>query len=173
MIIVFAFIIGVLLWPVLEYVLHRFLGHVLKLKTEFKKQHTRHHAETHYFAPNSLKVMAAIPVSALFFLLFWFLSGSWQIALGFISGFVLMYAFYEWTHWSFHNLAPRTLLGLKLRKHHFAHHFHNAKMNHGVTSTLLDHACGTYLEVPVVKVPKQFKLSWLESGDYSSDFILK
>ena len=175
-----VFVFGLLSWPVMEYLLHRFLGHVLKLNTEFKKQHTRHHVESDYFASNGLKVLAAIPVSLISFVLVSVISGSGVIGAAYTLGFILMYGVYEWAHWSFHHRAPKTRIGLKLRKHHFTHHFHNSKMNHGVTSRLLDLIFGTCIELPTVKVPKKFMLSWLLGADkfninekFSKDFQLK
>jgi len=60
--IIIFFVLGIISWPLIEYLLHRFLGHTLKIKTQFKTQHTRHHMETDYFAPHVLKIAAAIPV---------------------------------------------------------------------------------------------------------------
>ncbi len=166
------FFIGIITWPILEYSLHRFLGHVFKLNTLFKVQHTRHHIETNYFAPNFYKILAAIPASILVYLLGFLLFKTWFQALSLTLGFIVMYAFYEWTHYSFHMHAPKTKLGLNLRRHHFAHHFHNAKFNHGVTTNLLDHLCGTYLKVDKVKVPKSLLLPWLtdQSGQVKPEF---
>jgi sterol desaturase/sphingolipid hydroxylase (fatty acid hydroxylase superfamily) len=180
MTLVFSMLIGVISWPVLEYILHRFLGHDLKVKTVFKKEHTRHHAETNYFAPAKLKIISSVLVITLFIILINFLIGDLSIAISFTLGFAIMYGIYEYTHWSFHTKAPKTKLGLRLRKHHFSHHFHNTKMNHGVTSTWIDKLMGTYKEVDVVKVPKSVALPWLFEKEsqtpnpkFTSDFVIK
>jgi sterol desaturase/sphingolipid hydroxylase (fatty acid hydroxylase superfamily) len=176
----FVFILGLLSWPILEYLLHRFLGHVLKINTLFKKEHTRHHIETNYFAPMTYKIAAALPISVSALIMARFLSDSWSLGFFFTTGFILMYGIYEWTHWSFHARAPKTSLGMKLRKHHFAHHFHHPKMNHGVTSTLIDRLAGTYRPIEVIKVPRNVALPWLfDSGgqsidhNFSKDFELR
>jgi sterol desaturase/sphingolipid hydroxylase (fatty acid hydroxylase superfamily) len=178
--IIIFFILGVITWPFMEYMLHRFLGHTLKIKTQFKTQHTRHHVETDYFAPNFLKIAAAIPVCIVLFVSLYFLTGTISYSVAFTSGFILMYAFYEWTHWTFHTSGPTTRIGKKLRKHHLIHHFHNPKMNHGVTSTIFDLIFKTYIDIPVVKVPKQVSLPWLfEKGSeqikpaYQEDYQLR
>lgn len=72
-----------------------------------------------------------------------------------------MYVTYEYVHWSFHSKPPITKIGLQLRKHHFIHHFQNPKMNHGVTSTVMDRLLGTYLDSEIVKVPRKVALPWL------------
>jgi len=149
---ILTFFIGVILWPLVEYSLHRFLGHVLKVNTLFRKEHTRHHAETNYFAPLGFKLVAAIPICGILI----FLGG-----LTFASGFIVMFSFYEWFHWSIHALAPSTKLGMKLRKHHLAHHFHHPKLNHGVTTVIMDKIFGTYKEEKLIRVPKNIPLPWL------------
>ena len=177
---ILSLLAGLLSWPILEYALHRYLGHVLKLNTLFKKEHTKHHIETNYFAPVWYKILALIPISALLLTLSALISQSWQAGLLFTLGFCSMYWFYEWTHWRFHSKAPRTKWGMKLRKHHFAHHFHTPKMNHGVTTMLIDKIMGTYLKVDVIKIPKNIPLPWIFEGlsdqinpKLSSDFKLK
>lgn len=175
-----AFLIGIMSWPLLEYLLHRFLGHDLKLKTLFKKEHTRHHAETNYFAPLSYKLLAAIPICTVTVLLVGLITKSWVYGISFTVGFIAMFTVYEWFHWSIHAKAPKTKMGLRLRKHHLAHHFHNPKMNHGVTTMLIDRLAGTYHPVEVVKVPKNISLPWLFApgtktldAKFSQDFQLK
>ena len=76
-----------------------------------------------------------------------------------------MFSLYEWVHWTIHAKAPKTKIGMKLRKHHLAHHFHNPKMNHGVTTTIIDKLVGTYLPVSIVKVPRSIPLPWLFGSD--------
>ena len=172
--------IGVFTWPVVEYLLHRFLGHDLKLKTLFKKEHTRHHAETNYFAPLKYKLAAAVPVvSFSIFALNW-ITKDMTIAVTFTLGFVMMFSFYEYVHWSFHAKAPKSKFGLELRKHHLAHHFQSPKMNHGVTSMWMDKMFGTYLETKIVKVPRAVAMPWMFGPDkttldpkYANDFMIK
>jgi sterol desaturase/sphingolipid hydroxylase (fatty acid hydroxylase superfamily) len=172
--------LGIMTWPLLEYLLHRFLGHDLKLNTLFKKEHTRHHSETDYFAPLSYKAAAAVPICTITVLLVRLMTGSWEIAIAYTVGFIAMFSIYELVHWNMHATAPSTKLGMRLRKHHLAHHFHNPKMNHGVTTTIIDKLAGTYLPVTVVKIPKKINLPWLyEAGKetidpkFSNDFQMR
>jgi sterol desaturase/sphingolipid hydroxylase (fatty acid hydroxylase superfamily) len=177
---ILTFSLGILTWPVLEYVLHRFLGHVFKANTLFKKEHSRHHAETNYFAPLKYKLLASIPICTVTIFLVSLITSSFLFGAIYTLGFIGMYAFYEWVHWSFHARAPKTKIGMNLRKHHFSHHFHNPKFNHGVTTTFMDRITGTYMKVEKVKVPKNIPLPWLFDKDtnqilsqYEDDFQLK
>ena len=81
------------------------------------------------------------------------------------AGYAVTYAGYEHTHWRLHHRPPRGPWGRFLRRHHFAHHFHDATGNHGVTSPLWDLLFGTYRPVSSVRVPARYVMPWLlEAG---------
>lgn len=155
-----SFLLGVVAWTFLEYVLHRFLGHVHKGKNFFKAEHLLHHSKANYFAPVYKKAMAASVVAGFVWLLLALLSDM-EVATGFTSGLMLMYGFYEFTHYRYHAARPLPPF-LFLRKHHFYHHFHDPKKNHGVTTRFWDRVFGTYVSVESeVKMPKQMAPQWL------------
>lgn len=166
------FMIGIILWPILEYSLHRFSGHKFRFPKAFYVEHQTHHVEKDYFAPSWKKIAAAIAFLTI-------LTGinrlwlDWTQALIFSSGFISMYLFYEFTHYSFHMYAPKTTLGLKLRKHHFSHHYISPLFNHGVTTTIADHLFGSYRPVVKVPVPRRFAMNWLTNaqGTVHSQFL--
>jgi sterol desaturase/sphingolipid hydroxylase (fatty acid hydroxylase superfamily) len=81
--------------------------------------------------------------------------------LGFEFGFCSGYLFYEVYHRFLHIRPPKTALGIKMRKHHMIHHFHDPNSNHGVTNTWIDRSQKTYLEISQVNYPKEFAPSWL------------
>ena len=166
-----AFVLGGCGWSFSEYAIHRFRGHGKKNGSLFQREHRRHHAEAHYFAPASLKVrMAILPLLVIGSL------GSLLvnpvIGVSFALGFGLTYAAYEYTHWRLHARAPRGPWGRLLRRHHFAHHFHDAKSNHGVTSPFWDLLFGSYVKVAHVRVPARHTMIWLadpETGRVHED----
>ena len=172
-----SFILGVILWTFLEYVIHRFMGHEHKGKNPFKLEHLEHHKKVHYFAPAYKKAAVAVLVATVLFLtLNLFLA--WQIAASFVVGLVGMYAFYEATHARFHRKGPIAKPFIILRKHHFYHHFHQPKLNHGVTTRFWDRVFGTFHRVETVKVPRKMTMSWLMNGDdiaadYAGHFQLR
>ena len=159
-----AFSVGVVFWTFLEYLLHRFLGHVHKGKNFFKTEHLQHHAKVHYFAPASKKFFAALIVLSL---LLFFLSiiTTLYTAIAFCIGLFSMYALYETTHFRFHKTNPIAKPFIVLRKHHFYHHFQNPKMNFGVTTRFWDRVFGTYREVEKVYVPEKMTMNWLMSNN--------
>jgi sterol desaturase/sphingolipid hydroxylase (fatty acid hydroxylase superfamily) len=93
-------------------------------------------------------------------------------AFGFGAGVTSGYAVYEYIHWSTHMRAPRSAYGRWTRRHHFSHHFTDARYNHGVTTPIWDMAFGTYRPAARIKVPRKFALKWLvkEDGEIRSEF---
>lgn len=159
-----ASILGIISWTLAEYLLHRFLGHEHKGKNFFKKEHSVHHSKANYFAPFYKKAIAALVASA-FLVLVLSLMISLPTAIAFTSGFTGMYLMYELTHFRYHSAEPLAMPFIVLRKHHFYHHFHNPKKNHGVTTRFWDRVFGTFVKVESVKVPKQMSMQWLVEND--------
>jgi sterol desaturase/sphingolipid hydroxylase (fatty acid hydroxylase superfamily) len=165
---IFVFIIlGALGWSFTEYAMHNWRGHLGRGRNEFSRQHLKHHVESGYFTPLGHKILVTLTVGGS-------VTGISVLVLGmplgfsFSAGFVGAYAGYEWLHWLLHAAAPTNAYGRWARKHHFHHHFHSAKMNHGVTSPLWDHVFGTYQEPGVIRVPNGYMMEWLkdpETGD--------
>ena len=159
-----TFFIGVACWTLAEYLLHRFLGHVHKGKNFFKAEHLLHHSRANYFAPAYKKAVLALMVS-LTMVAFIHLFTSMQVAVAFVLGFLIMYILYETTHARFHRKEPIAAPFIILRKHHFYHHFHNPKTNHGVTTRIWDRVFGTFIRVEQVNVPIQMSMQWLLEDD--------
>ena len=172
-----SFFCGVAFWTFMEYMLHRFLGHEHKGKNFFKDEHQLHHRKVHYFAPAGKKVAAAILVAISLFTLMNLIM-PWSISLSFIVGLMGMYGFYEYVHARYHRKGPVAPIFIVLRKHHFYHHFHQPKLNHGVTTRIWDRVFGTFHRVDIVAVPRKMTMDWLMSGndispDYAAHFRLR
>ena len=151
---------GILFWTFLEYIIHRFLGHQNKAKHIIRQEHKRHHAEWDYFVPMHKKLILAavfLGISTLIMSIFF----TFSIALFFSIGLTGMYLIYESAHKLFHAKEPIIGYGLKMRKHHFYHHFGNPKLNHGVTTAFWDRVFGTYQTVDTLAVPKNMAMRWL------------
>jgi 4-hydroxysphinganine ceramide fatty acyl 2-hydroxylase len=76
-----------------------------------------------------------------------------------------MYFIYEITHRRFHIKEPLIRYGLRMRKHHFYHHFTNPKINHGVTTAFWDRVFGTFEKTNTIKVPGKMVMTWLQDED--------
>ena len=155
-----AFTGGVLTWSFAEYLIHRFLGHSRRIRSDFGKEHIRHHAVGSYFAPAAKKLQAAVPI----------LTGAFAVALliagpssgaAYGAGLSLAYLSYELLHRRAHTHPPRGPYGRWVRRHHFHHHFEDPKTNHGVTSPLGDILFGTLARPGRIHVPERLAMEWL------------
>ncbi len=170
---------GVLTWSFLEYVIHRFLGHKRQFRwTPFGKEHTRHHIEGDYFAPTSKKLVITVIVVPLVLPALVAISNT-VIACSFAAGLLLFYSSYEVLHRRLHTHAGFGPYARWARRHHFHHHFVDARTNHGVTSPLWDIVFRTYRRPTTIKVPPRLCMSWLinpQTGaiidSYASSFQL-
>lgn len=154
---------GAAAWTLLEYALHRLLGHRWTANP-FGAEHVRHHATTRYFAPAGKKAAAALPVIvAVGALAAWPLGAAGGAAFG--AGLGAMYLAYEVTHRRAHTHPPRGPYGRWLRRHHFHHHFHAPDTNHGVTSPLWDALFRTRATPGPIRVPEKHAMDWLVGPD--------
>lgn len=155
-------LLGAVGWSLTEYLLHRFRGHAPTGTSRFKKEHLRHHAEVDYFAPFSYKVVSALPPTLVLAAASSLILG-WSLGLALTGGFLKAYIGYELCHRRLHTHPPRGAWGRRLRLHHFAHHFADARCNHGVTSALWDRAFGTRQPVQPLPVPARRAPVWLRT----------
>jgi sterol desaturase/sphingolipid hydroxylase (fatty acid hydroxylase superfamily) len=162
-----AIVLGFLFWSPIEYVIHRFLGHEWIFRNKFRKEHQKHHYLKNYFAGTVDKVLAALPIMIVFFLI-GLCFVKWQTSILFAFAFLISYLLYEKIHKDIHIKAPKTRLGRILRKHHFYHHFMDPTVNHGVTTVFWDIVFRTYVAPEKVDVPEHYRMGWLteENRDY-------
>lgn len=152
---------GAATWTLVEYGLHRFLGHDRRTRPNpFADEHTRHHGEGDYFAPTWKKALVALAVLAAATALAWAALGP---TLGPIYSFALvkMYVGYELVHRRAHTHRGFGPWGRYMRRHHFHHHFENPRANHGVTTPLWDLVFGTFERPGRVRVPRTLAMRWL------------
>lgn len=174
---ILSLISGVLLWTLVEYFLHRFAGHEAKRTNFFKTEHVQHHAKFNYFAPITKKVFLLAVLFVLFSVLGSLIFPLLNVLL-FLLGFLGMACIYELTHFRYHSKHPVAKVFIVLRKHHFYHHFHNPKVNYGVTSRIWDRVFGTFTAVEKVNIPDKMLMGWLVEDnqlrpEYEQHFRIK
>jgi sterol desaturase/sphingolipid hydroxylase (fatty acid hydroxylase superfamily) len=177
---VLAFFLGGLAWTLLEYAIHRWLGHDARTRPNvFESEHTQHHAAGDYFAPTGKKVAVAVAMLVVVVVPGWWLLGRVP-GIAFAAGLAGCYGFYEWIHRRAHTHAPATANGRWVRKHHFSHHFADPRVNFGVTSPLWDIVFGTRRAAGVIVIPRRLVMPWLvEPGahqirsDFSADYAIR
>jgi sterol desaturase/sphingolipid hydroxylase (fatty acid hydroxylase superfamily) len=142
-----------LLYPLVEYLLHRFLLHGRFLYRSprtvdlWKRIHYDHHSDPDNLQvlfgalPTTLPTMvvATVPAGAL-------IAGPAGAAAAFGAGAVAVLV-YEFCHTMDHlPYAPRHPVLRRLKRLHLLHHLHNERGNFGITSFLVDRVAGTYYD---------------------------
>ncbi|EXJ90130.1 cytochrome P450 oxidoreductase [Capronia epimyces CBS 606.96] len=145
--------LGLFLWTLVEYILHRFLFHIDKYLPDhpvFLTLHFLLHGVHHYLPmdkyrlvmPPSMFLILATPFYRLAHAVFWY---NWYAAVTVFSGGIFGYVCYDCTHyWLHHRQLPSYVRELK--KYHLAHHYQNFELGFGVTSKFWDYIWGTQLE---------------------------
>lgn len=152
---------GVLSWTLLEYLIHRWMGHDRRFRrSPFGVEHVRHHIEGNYFAPTWKKALAAAIFIAVLIAPAVALAGPARGA-AYVAGLVGFYGVYEWLHRREHTHPGVGPYGRWARRHHFHHHFADGRKNHGVTSPVWDLVFGTYEKPGMIRVPQKLCMQWL------------
>jgi sterol desaturase/sphingolipid hydroxylase (fatty acid hydroxylase superfamily) len=135
-----AFLAGVAMWTLLEYLLHRFVLH--RIPT-FAQMHAVHHASPRAFVGTPTWVSLLILWIAIFVPAWRTLS--LHIATGLIAGVMSGFLWYGILHHAVHHRRPR-FLAQRLTAcihRHLRHHHAEVPGNFGVTTRLWDRLFGT------------------------------
>lgn len=175
-----AALLGALTWSFLEYAIHRWLGHSkVAPKNPFGVDHIRHHVEGGYFSPTWKKCVVGAVFTGVLSVPAVLALGT-RLGLGYVGGLIAFYATYELLHRLEHVSAGFGPYARWARRHHFTHHFTDARKNHGVTSPLWDLVFGTYQAPGTIQVPRKLGMPWLldpATGEvraaHAGSFVLK
>lgn len=135
------FLLGILLWTLIEYLIHRYIFHY-EPKTRWGKQlHFVIHG-VHHDYPNDARRLVmppviSIPLAFLFFGLFFLIFGS--LAPAVFAGLVFGYLCYDMLHYATHHLAMKSGVWLWLKQYHLRHHFKDDHVGYGISSPLWDY----------------------------------
>lgn len=147
---VFAlFVIGVLIWSFTEYVLHRFIFHLVPRSEWGKKIHFMFHGVHHDYPNDSTRLVmppiVSIPLAAAFYFGFLNILGSYYVP-PFFAGFMAGYLTYDLAHYAFHHFSLHGRMSLYLKQQHMRHHYMDPDNNFGVSSPVWDFVFGTYIK---------------------------
>jgi sterol desaturase/sphingolipid hydroxylase (fatty acid hydroxylase superfamily) len=137
---------GLLVWTLLEYVLHRWVFHFVGQSSLAQNLQFMIHG-LHHDDPNDATrlVMPPFPAVVLgvgFYMLFRAVLGPiWSDP--FYAFFIIGYLAYDYTHFSVHHFRPRTRMGKMLKQNHMNHHFKAPDSLWGVSSPIWDYVFGT------------------------------
>ncbi len=141
------FVAGILLWTLIEYLLHRFLFHFRpkgdRVKMFFFLAHGYHHEfpgdRMRLVAPPLMFVTLALIFGVLYRVAF---GGSYWAQL--FAGTVTGYLGYDCVHYYTHHATPRSRVGKYLRSYHLLHHFQDSDNRYGISTPLWDLVFGTF-----------------------------
>jgi 4-hydroxysphinganine ceramide fatty acyl 2-hydroxylase len=143
--IVALFLVGWLIWTLLEYVIHRFVFHYEPKSRLGKALHFVVHGVHHDYPNDASRLVmppvVSVPLAVLFYLLFALVFGRFfsPIIAGLISGYI----FYDSLHYATHHFSMRRGVWSWLKHYHLRHHFQDDHSGYGVSSPLWDYIFGT------------------------------
>ncbi|CAB4395724.1 Inositolphosphorylceramide-B hydroxylase [Rhizophagus irregularis] len=146
------FLIGIVMWTLLEYGIHRFLFHVDAILPDHPYAlcvHFTLHGIHHYLPMDKLRLVMppvlgfaiAIPIIQIVYSIF-----PVSIGHGLIAGAVFGYICYDLTHYHLHHAKPFGKHLREMKTYHLAHHYKNYELGYGITSKIWDTFFGTLLE---------------------------
>jgi 4-hydroxysphinganine ceramide fatty acyl 2-hydroxylase len=166
--------LGLFLWTLVEYILHRFLFHLDRQVEMFPFEeailtaysflpnnrvaitlHFLLHGIHHYLPMDKLRLVMPPTLFLALATPFWKLAHfvfywNWSVATAVFCGGIFGYICYDLTHYFLHH---RTLPSYwrELKKYHLQHHFMDYENGFGVTSRFWDQVFGTQLAPPPIK----------------------
>ena len=151
------FIVGMLVWTVTEYLLHRYaFHHHPKTERGMRINYVLHGNHHEYPRDRERLFMPAAPsliLASVFFILFYLVLGKY--AFPFFPGFLLGYLLYGSIHYAIHAWKPPFKWMKPLWRNHHLHHYKHGNLGFGVSSTMWDHVFGTMYDLKNEKEDKE------------------
>jgi len=146
-----GFLIGLFIWTLSEYSLHRFLFHH-KAKGPVQERifflfHGVHHAQPQSKTRLVMPLAVSIPMAAIFYGLFTlfiatlFKQPTWLFPT--FAGFMTGYLIYDLMHFATHHFPMRSGYWKFIKRYHMQHHYKTPDQRFGVSSPLWDNVFGT------------------------------
>jgi sterol desaturase/sphingolipid hydroxylase (fatty acid hydroxylase superfamily) len=143
--------IGLLVWTITEYLLHRFVFHYHPKTTVGKRVFWIFHGVHHDYPNDKMRLVmppsVSLPLGTVFFFLFrWIFSYTAQPLehlYAFFPGFLTGYLIYDMTHYALHHLNAQPNWIKRMKKHHMIHHYQEPERGFGVSSALWDNIFGS------------------------------
>ena len=136
-----SFFGGILLWTLVEYVIHRWVFHYDPKTETGKKIHFLVHGIHHDYPRDATRLvmplLVSVPLATFFFYLFMAAFGSYYLLV--FSGFVLGYVSYDSIHYATHHINLKGKIGGFLRAYHLRHHYEDDHTAYGVSNPLWDY----------------------------------
>lgn len=139
------FVVGVLIWTLLEYIIHRYVFHYEPKTRVGKFLHYTIHGVHHDYPNDASRLVMppviSIPLAVFFAVLFAAIFGRFAPAIS--AGFAFGYVCYDTIHYATHHFAMKRGVWLWLKQYHLRHHYKDDHAGYGVSSPLWDYVFRT------------------------------
>ncbi|MEG3178441.1 sterol desaturase family protein [Sphingomonas sp. RB3P16] len=137
--------IGLLIWSLFEYGMHRFLFH-MKLTSDLGRAfvfltHGNHHAQPNDAMRNIMPPVVSIGISSMVWAILCLVAGDAGSVI--FIGFGIGYVTYDSIHYACHQFPMRHGVLGRLRRHHIRHHYAQEEGNFAITAIFWDRLFGT------------------------------
>jgi sterol desaturase/sphingolipid hydroxylase (fatty acid hydroxylase superfamily) len=150
-VILFGILLGLVLWTLVEYTLHRFVFH-FQPRTPLQERisflfHGIHHAQPQCKTRLVMPPAVSIPLAFVLYGLIEGLAGvllrapQWVGPL--MCGLLVGYLAYDLTHYATHHFPMRTGYARFLKRYHMQHHYKTPDQRFGVSTPIWDYVLGT------------------------------
>jgi len=139
------FVFGILIWTLLEYVIHRYVFHYEPKTRLGKLLHFIMHGVHHDYPNDATRLVMppiiSIPLAIIFYAVFVLTLGRFAPAA--LAGFGFGYVCYDTIHYATHHFAMKRGVWRWLKQYHLRHHYHDDQAGYGVSSPLWDYVFKT------------------------------
>ena len=140
------FVVGILIWTLVEYTMHRWVFHYEPRSRWGKQLHFMIHGVHHDYPNDASRLVmppiVSIPLAFFFYGLFLILFGRLTPAV--FAGALVGYLCYDSLHYATHHFQMRSGIWLWLKRHHLRHHYQDDHIGYGVSSPLWDYIFRTH-----------------------------
>ena len=139
------FLVGILLWTLLEYLIHRYIFHYDPKTRLGKRLHYVIHG-VHHDYPNDARRLVmppsiSVPLAFLFYGVFLLIFG--YLTPSVFAGLVFGYLCYDMLHYATHHFPMKRGVWLWLKQYHLRHHYKDDQIGYGISSPLWDYVFRT------------------------------
>ncbi|HXV23865.1 MAG TPA: sterol desaturase family protein [Alphaproteobacteria bacterium] len=179
---ILAAVAAVLVYPLIWYLLHRFVLHgsfLYKMEWSaalWKRIHFDHHRDPHDLRVLFGSLVNTLPTIAIVTVPLGWAIGGVPCAAAALSAGLFTTCVYEFCHCIQHlAYQPKNAYLKKIKRLHLAHHFHNETGNFGITNFYWDRILGTFYGDPR-QVPKSatvFNLGYAQEAAHRWPFVAR
>jgi sterol desaturase/sphingolipid hydroxylase (fatty acid hydroxylase superfamily) len=139
------FVVGVLVWTLLEYVIHRYAFHYEPKTRWGKALHFIMHGVHHDYPNDATRLVMppviSVPLAVVFYTVFILTLGRFAPAA--LAGFGFGYVCYDTIHYATHHFAMKRGVWRWLKQYHLRHHYQDDHAGYGVSTPLWDYVFRT------------------------------